>query len=208
MARGVNRAQGEAPLTPAEAAAEVASIEAEALFEQLMAQNAAPEPGTAVGTVVGKTIDDETGTLAVPMVAAQIESAGYTLVYDQKTGETSTVNNNMLQQALRKLNHETGKPMFGLRPPTGITPFRGKLKCRLHADDPERSVWDEMGLPVCTKDNLRTKQNVNRHMRSRHKQELESIKEREAEIERAEQKEERKALLHLVSQGKIGAGAA
>jgi hypothetical protein len=137
------------------------------------------------------------------MVAAQIESAGYTVVYDRRTGESSVVNNNMLRQALAKLDPLTGKQMFTLRPP-GIVPFEGKLKCRLHADDAERAVWDEMGLPVCDKANLRTKQSVTRHMETRHRQEWKAIKEREADIERAEQRLERKALLSLVTGGKVG----
>lgn len=179
--------------------AEVAEMEADALFSQLMAANAAPEPGMQAGTMIGKSIDDQGGTLAVPMVAAQVESAGYTLVYDQATGETSTVNNNMLKQALSKLNPETGKIMFGLRAPKGVIPFRGKLKCRLHPDDAERAVWDEMGLPICTTSALRKRHDVTRHMETRHKQEWRAIKEREAEIEKDEVRAERRALLALVS---------
>lgn len=211
----MKRAEGAVPLTPAEEAADVAATEADSLFAQLMAANKAPEPGTTSGRIVGKTIDDEGGRYAVPMVAAQVESAGYTYVYDQATGDRSTVNNNMLKQALAKLHPDTGKIMFALRPPTRVTdgvrqvvvPFAGTHKCRLHPDDPERPLWDEMGFVVCTKDNLRTRHARDMHLRNRHKDEYKAIKEREAEIERDEAKLERRALLSVVTAGRVGLDA-
>ena len=200
------RAATYTPADPVERA-QVAEMEADSLYEQLMAANAAPEPGMQAGQGITRNaareigLNDPTGQLSVPMVASQVESAGYTLVYDQASGETSVVNNNMLKQALNKLHPETGKVMFGLRPPAGVTPFRGKLKCRLHPDDPERALWDEMGFTRCGTSNLRTPHVVTRHMETRHKQEWKAIKEREAEIEKQEARLERKALLELVKRG-------
>jgi hypothetical protein len=192
-----------APADPVERA-EVAELQADALFEQLLAAAAAPDPAaTRVGTVIGKTIDDQTGTLAVPMVASQVETAGYTTIYDRRTGAPSVVNNNMLQQALKKLHPETGEIMYLHRPPANVTPFVGQLKCRLHPDDPDRALWDQMGLPVCPKANLRTENNVLVHMKTRHKQEWAAIKEREDRMEREEAKLERRALLSVVTSGRV-----
>ena len=202
-----------APKDPYERA-QVAEMQSDALYEQLLKANAAPEPGMQAGQGINRNaareigLNDPSGQLSVPMVASQVESAGYTLVYDQASGETSVVNNNMLKQALNKLHPETGRVMFGLRPPAGVTPFRGKLKCRLHADDPERGLWDEMGFTRCGTANLRTPHVVTRHMETRHKQEWRAIKEREAEQEKQEQRAERKALMQLVSKGAAAPPAA
>ena len=173
-----------APADPVERA-EVAEMESDALFAQLQAL-VAPEPGMHVGQAINKNaakdigLNDPTGQLSVPMVAAHVESAGYTLLYDQANGETSVVNNNMLQQALKKLHPETGKVMFGLRPPRDkkgavVIPFKGTQKCRLHPDDPDRALWNEMGFKTCGTDNLRTPFVVTRHMETRHKQEWKAI---------------------------------
>lgn len=203
------RAATYTPKTPEERV-EVATSQADALFAQLEAL-VAPEPGMHKGQMVNKNaakeigLDDPTGALAVPMIAAQVESAGYTWVYDQIDGDRSKVNNNMLNQALRKLHPETGKVMFSTRPPLKdgkpVVPFAGSVKCRLHPEDPERALWDQMGFQVCETANLRKEYDRTRHMETRHKQEWKAIKEREADIEKQEQKAERKALLQLVSKG-------
>lgn len=170
-----------------EATIEAAKAENETVLAQLLSANKAEEPGELKQHSV---IDRGTGDAPMPMVTKEISSAGYSFIWDNKTGERSLTNNNMLPTQLRKKRSD-GTPVFTVYNP-GITPKRGTHKCMLHAENPNRGEYDELGLAVCTKANLNSPYQVRRHMQKRHKDEWQSIEHQLKEAERLEERAERK----------------
>ncbi len=154
-----------------------AQIEAALLKAQI-----APEPGEDLDEIIQKGIEDEDKPAIGPM---KITSAGYTVVYDTKTGVDSTINNNNLRAVLRKKRLD-GTRVFGLE--QTIVPTVGQYKCLLHQEDPNRGHYNDIGLAVCPKGNLASPYQVRRHMEKRHKTEWGAI---EAERTDAEKKEDR-----------------
>ena len=119
-----------------------------------------------------------------PTMVTELSSAGWVYIYDTKTGDRSLCNRNMLRQHLRKKRPD-GSTVFTTVDP-GFRPPKGKLKCMLHKDSPDRELYDELGLPSCTKDNLKSKYQVIRHMQKRHKMEWETIEQMRKDKEKDE----------------------
>lgn len=113
-----------------------------------------------------------------------LTSAGWVKVWDTKSGEESICNRNMLLDLLKKKRPD-GTKVFTTEKPN-FEPFRGTLKCWLHADDPNRKHYDELGLAVCRKSNLTSKYQVERHMAKRHPAEFATIKEEKTRLEKEE----------------------
>ena len=121
---------------------------------------------------------------------AEVKSAGYVKMYDTKTGELSLCNRNVLRHHLEKKRSDGSFVFTTVKPK--FAPKRGKLKCMLHTDSPDRETYNLMGLPVCIKSNLTSPYQVIRHMQKRHKVEYATIKEEEARLERERVRVERK----------------
>ena len=159
----------------------------------------ASEPGSAkVGTVESRGNDDS----PMPIVQSKLSSAGYVYVWDRYSGDSSLVNRNMLPVQIRKRYIDgPHKGEFAFQrtdpalEPNWVKPKRNRLKCKLHADDPERETWDEMGFPVCTKWNLVSPYHVGRHMQRAHKSEWAAIVDMRDNREAAEQKEFQRMLM-------------
>lgn len=161
--------------------------------EMLRNAESVEEPGAIARQRVIYQGDEETP----PMVATKVQSAGWVRIYDTKTGESSLTNRNMLVMQLKK-SREDGSPVFTTVKPN-IVPFRGAHKCMLHPDDPNRSHYDEFGLPKCPKDNIPSPHEVILHMKKKHKMEWQII---EAEKIAAEKLEERKFRRDLLKRTK------
>ena len=153
------------------------------VHEMLRDAEQAEEPGNMkIGTPIGNAN-------GIQMTATELRSAGYVYVYNTRTGDRSTVNRNMLEQQLQK-THEDGTYAFTTRKPEGLEPSKGKIKCMLHADDPNREKYDSMGLPVCRKANIVASHDLRIHMEKRHRREWATIngdeiqKEKQRELER------------------------
>src|SRR3990172_1278414 len=141
----------------------------------------APEPGDlAVGLDLSQDVDN---TAAVKV--SELSSAGYTYIYDRRTGDRSITNRNMLVAQLKKTD-ENGRFVFSVTPPTDVTPTVGTYKCWLHPDDPQREHFDALGLPTCRKMNLTSPTQVKRHMKIRHPTALETIEDEQRQREREE----------------------
>jgi len=126
-------------------------------------------------------------------MTARVKSAGYVYIYDTKTREMSLCNRNMLSHHLQKKRAD-GSPVFTtVKPSEG--PARGHLKCLLHADNPGRWHYDELGLPTCRKSNLTSPYQVTRHMQKRHKMEWATIKEEQDRAEKEATRKMQEALL-------------
>ena len=154
-------------------------------IEELMQQvEEAEEPGELKeGQVVYHGNDEMPLTPRVHSV----ESAGYVYIYNTKTGDRSMTNRNMLQDQLKKTFPEDGARVFTTIKPA-FEPPRGTYKCLLHVDGPNRAHYDAIGLATCTKDDLASEYQVQRHMSTRHQMEWANISD---EQDRAEKDEER-----------------
>ena len=129
----------------------------ESVQEMLRDAEIAEEPGNIKrGSVVGNSN-------GMTMTATELSSAGWVYVYNVRTGGRSTVNRNMLEQQLQK-KFEDGTYAFSTRKPEGIEPVRGKIKCLLHKDDPNRKLYDQMGLPYCRKATIHALHDLRIHM--------------------------------------------
>ena len=157
----------------------------EFIEELLQEVEEAEEPGNLrEGQVLHRSNDD----MPLGVQVASVESAGHVFIYNTKTGSQSKTNRNMLEAQLRKVFPEDGTRVFTtVKPP--FEPPRGTYKCLLHADNEERAHYDQMGLATCTKDDLASEYQVQRHMERRHRMEWATIGE---ERDRAEKDEERR----------------
>ena len=170
---------------------------AQLVEEMLRRAEKAEEPGELARNPV---INKGDGDFPTPMVVTELKSAGYVKLWNSKTGELSLTNRNMLRSQLSKRN-EDGSFVFTTVEP-GIKSYRGKLKCALHPGDPNRSVYDEMGFPICLKSNLTSKYQVRRHMQKRHPSVWEAIEEERKEKEKDEEKKLRHSLLKSAKKSK------
>ena len=168
-----------------------------AIVEEMQVAKAAPEPGM-------EGLKEGIGGSDLPIEAKPkikwISSAGYVYVWDNQTGERSTINRNMLPTQLKKVRPDGSRIFTTIDPKIPVK--RGNLKCMLHAKDPNRSHYDVLGLPVCRKENLASPYQVKRHMQKRHPQEWEAIQEEITRKGKEEDRELRRAVLESTAKGK------
>lgn len=167
----------------------------------------APEPGTLRTKDVIHAGDD---AFPMPVVAGALSSAGYTYIYDTRTGERSVTNNNMLPTQMRKRRLD-GSLVFSLRAPVDaqgqvIQPARGSFRCLLHPDA-RTAEYDLWRLPICPKANLMSLQDVEDHMRHRHAREWRTIeKDRERREKIADRERQEEILLAIAGKTSKKAG--
>ena len=153
----------------------------------------AEEPGDfAKAQVISKGDEEIPST-----VASELKSAGYVYIYDTVTREGNLCNRNMLAQHLKKQRADGTFVFTTDKPATG--PNRGKLKCLLHPDGPDRGHYDELGLPTCRKSNLRSPFQVMRHMQKRHHVEWETLEQERTEREKQEDRAFQRAVMNQVT---------
>ena len=165
----------------------------DALIEE--AEKAA-EPGTLkLDQVVHRGDED----LPAPMRTMELESAGYTYIYDTVTNERSLTNNNMLPAQLQKMR-ANGSPYFTTRKPID-PPTSGSMLCPLHERSQMRAYYNTLGFAVCPKENLVSRYQVNRHMQVRHRMEWATIEEER----RIKEREEDRSFQRELSEKAFGA---
>ncbi len=101
-----------------------------------------------------------------PMVMT-VEDEGIVTVWERQTGRGIKVLRYMLPDLLKRSKNSDGSMRFTTINP-GITPAHGILKCFLHPDGPNRAHYNELGLPVCKKENITAPYMVEMHMKKRH----------------------------------------
>lgn len=177
--------------------AQVGTDEQDVIIQQML-QDAqrVPEPGMAVGDVQHRGTDD----LPVTMMASTVTSAGYVPIWNTQTGERSLTNRNMLPSQLKKVRKD-GSRVFTIYKPS-IEPVRGTYRCMLHAEVENREHYNTMGLATCPKANLTSPFQVERHMRSRHKVEWETLERERTERERNEDRAFQRQILTM-AQGTV-----
>ena len=156
------------------------------ILEQMLdvAENSTAEPGTLSVDQVLHAGDE---VLPAPMAVQEVSSAGWSSIWDTRTGERSYTNNNMLATQLSK-KHEDGTRAFTTAKPD-IEPFRGTLKCYLHAEASNREEWNRYGFAECPKGNLRNEHERMTHMAHRHKSEWAEIQGSQDRDERTEDRD-------------------
>lgn len=178
------------------AIAEVARLAEEnrPVIEELIARaTEAASPGPQVGEVVNKGSADN----PMPAVITSMEEAGWTFIYDRRTGDRSVCNNNMLSTKLRQ--KVDGILVFTtIDPKIRVTP--GTIKCRLHKDDLQRPEWDKMGLPKCNKANITSEYELSQHMQKKHKKEWAAIEKIRIDTERKEDRAAQRAMTEALTE--------
>lgn len=168
--------------------------ENEALIEEMLREaKKAPEPNIGDEIVYGGDAEQPT-----PMVQSSLTSAGWAYIYNTKTGERSLCNRNWLASLLKR-KFPDGTNVWTTRDPH-IPQKKGKYKCMLHKDDPNRAHYDELGFAVCPKDNLISPYQVRRHMQKRHPMEWATIEEERLTRERQEDRELQRGVLKSIKE--------
>lgn len=163
------------------------------------------EPGMKVGDYVREPSiernDDGTVDWKPGLIVTDLQSAGWTWIYNTKTREPSLCNNNMLPTQL-KLKNPDKTFVFTTQKPSR-PPWRGKIKCFLHADRPEFAQFADMGLipqsGSCRKQTIPNEFQLINHMRNKHPQEWAAISKERDDTERREEREERQAILRQLA---------
>ena len=156
--------------------------------EMLRDAEVAPEP-----EVGDRVLDDGSGDLP-PTIIDRVESAGHTWLYNTRSGEPASVNNNMVPSRLSQTWRDDGTPMFTTRDP-GFRPHIGEEKCLLHPEKPERGEYDRMGLPVCRTSHIQNEYEVRQHMRTKHGREWAVIEDTRQRAEEAENRRFQRVML-------------
>tara|TARA_R100000306_G_C4378391_1_gene143033 strand:- start:2461 stop:3138 length:678 start_codon:yes stop_codon:yes gene_type:complete len=167
----------------------------EFIEELLQEVEEAEEPGNLrEGQVLHRSNDD----MPLGVQVASVASAGHVFIYNTKTGDRSKTNRNMLEDQLKKVFPEDGSRVYTtVKPP--FEPPRGTYMCLLHADNAEREHYDAMGLARCTKDDLASEYQVQRHMQTRHRMEWATIAEERDRAERDEERQFQRTLMAAVA---------
>ena len=164
--------------------------ENDALIEEMLNRGtSAPEPGAEEDRVIHKGDDN----IPMPIVRSSLTSAGYTYIYDTRTGERSVTNNNMLRAQLRKKRPDGSRVFTTIKP--SFEPEKGQFKCLLHPEDSNRAHYDYLGLPVCHTAHIPSPFHVRQHMQKRHRVEWQVIEEERKEQERQDDKQFQREVL-------------
>jgi len=132
-------------------------------------------------------------TQPAPMTVKEISGAGYVYVWDTRTFEKIPILYYMLPSKLRS-RREDGSFRFTTTEPKE-KPYRGTIKCMLHADSPNRKHFDELGFRVCPKSNITNQHQLRLHMMHRHRQEWTAIEQERQDKERQEDRALQRLLL-------------
>lgn len=129
-----------------------------------------------------------------PMVMT-VQDEGLCIIYESTTGEPVTCLRYMLSTLLQAKNKD-GSRRFVTS--TSKIPYRGSLKCLLHAENPERQHYNELGLPVCRKSNLTAPYMIEQHMKRRHPTAWAIIERERMDVEKEEQRQYDRGLLSSI----------
>ena len=179
-----------------EALLKQAPMEIEQLIQ--MAEQA-PEPGMPGRTSVNH------GEFTQDSEAALLRGAGWAYVYDTITRVRSTTVYNLLPSLLR-LKREDGSPYYTTATPKE-PPISGTHKCMLHAEHPNRALYDGMGLEACRKSNIKNDYEVMMHMKRKHGNIWEALERTKEEKRYDEDREfQREMLGRLINSGAVATG--
>jgi hypothetical protein len=125
-------------------------------------------------------------------IVSDLESAGYTRVWDTLTWEESLVSNNALPTQLKVMRADGVTPI--LTKVKAGEAFRGTFKCFLHPDQPEHEMFVAMGFAPCSKRTMPNSFQANNHNKNRHHEEWLAYQSIITDQRRQEEDADRKAL--------------
>jgi hypothetical protein len=167
-------------------------------LDQLIEDTAALEPGDVkAGDYIrrpGAATEDMPDLAG--MVVADMSSAGWSMLYDTVTRESSVVNNNMKAAQLKATRSDGSLVFTAVKPSQG--PRRGSIKCFLHEDQPDRAKYAEMGFAACPKASLPNQYQADNHARNRHRDEWRAVEAEREALERVEDRKVAQAMLQAV----------
>ena len=166
------------------------TLDNEALIAQMVRE---AKPANIEEDMVGEVVHRGDEGQPAPMVVKEISSAGYVWVWETRTFEQLPILSYMLPQKLRE-RREDGSYRFTTVDP-GQKEKKGTYKCLLHAEDPNREHYAEMGFRTCPAGQLRNEHQVDLHMQKRHKAEWATIKAERDKKEKAEDRALQRLLL-------------
>ena len=164
----------------------------EIIDEMVAKAEVAPEPGSLKPALI---LEDGKKEGSFPSVVKSVDSAGHVFIYDTVTGEQSVTNRNMLPTQLKKTRPDGSRVFTTSKPNVEVK--RGTTHCLLHPESVDRAHYDELGLPVCKKSNIKNAHELEGHMKNKHKREYETIK---AEILEREKQEDRNSMKKFMNQ--------
>lgn len=163
---------------------------------------ASPAPGLETG-LTGTPQMGLTNDFKAPMTLTTISDPGHIYIYNRYTGDRQVCNINMLPAKLRNRVNSNKDPNYGKLVFTvvdpGFRPKQGTGKCWLHTEGEWRALADEWGLAVCPKSNIVSTFEIREHMKNKHTRNFEAIDDHRKELERQEDREERKSLLKAIA---------
>ena len=133
------------------------------------------------------------GVEGIPTVVHELKSSGYVYVWDTKTFERVPILHYMVPIKMRQKYLDGTWRFTEVKPKQ--EPKQGKVKCLLHADNPDRAHYDELGLKACRKSNITNPFQLQMHMKKKHPQEMATIEAEKKEKEMQEERELRRLLL-------------
>ena len=165
---------------------------------------------TAAAPKVGAKLNDGKGEAEdwpYEIDLDMLEHNGYVVVYHRRTREPSVIMYDALAKQLKKVDPDTKELAFQLERPA-TPPYRGTLKCLLHADDPDRPKYDQFGFAVCRKSNLPSNYQRELHMQRKHKAEWAAMQRDRGDRERAERLEFQRLVLAQMKSGNVDTNTA
>ena len=127
--------------------------------------------------------DDEFGSV---MVAKVYQDAGVVPIYDLHTGARSLCPVNLLPANLTKVDADGNRMFTSIKPAVTLTPVK-RHKCLLHPEERE-PIYDDWGLPTCSKDNIADPLNLELHMQRRHPMAWNTIQREKQRLEKEEER--------------------
>jgi len=143
------------------------------------------------------TVDEDEEGITEQLTPAQLQEAGWSIIWHIKTGVSSRVNNNWLLHKLAQT--KDGERVWTADRTKAAKPVRGTYKCLLHPDDPNRAEYDMLGFPTCPKHTLTNRYQQTRHMQKRHKSEWAAIMEMRQEAKEKAKEDREVAMLEALT---------
>ena len=177
------------------------SEEQATVIEEMQHTEAAPEPGVDnLKSAVNESGKDIPAEFDGKPKIKWLSSAGYVYVWDNRTGERSTINRNMLETQLKKRRPDGSRVFTTIDPKIPVK--SGNVKCLLHPGNPDRKKYEHLLYNTCRKENLRNDYQALRHLQKRHPDEYKAIQEEDRRLEKEEEREFRKALVGQAKKAK------
>lgn len=134
----------------------------------------------------------DTGNTPMEM---QTTPASIVKVWHRPTGQPRRILRDLLHHISDAVDHE-GNPIFSFEP-VELPSLVGGQICRLHPDHANRKLWNQMGLPTCSKADLDNDYQVRNHMERTHKTAWQAIQQYDTELRELDIRREREENLQF-----------